>query len=274
MNDAVVWLVLSTSVLLVVLNLGIGVLALWSHRAGLSVTERLITSGELDVYHATWLTRCGYGRTSTATWFRERVASELALRSLTTAGLVHIDARQALIPPPDATEHTDETVAPDHPLTREAWRFVRDSWAAGQPVTVRGLAGHPVFKEACAAHRGRLAGHLPLRRIRLDNHAECAPRAAGWTATGWITLNTCVLMGWHTFGPPGAGPDGMFEKAFAIFALAVGTVFLAALLLVTLHVLIWQAWQDRWPRRLRAHCEALLQRESGTWIPLSQLPVA
>lgn len=86
MNDGVAWLVLSTSGLLVLLNAGIGVLALWSHRSDLRVTERLIASGELDAYHATWLTRCGYSRTWTSTWYREHLAAELALRALTAEG--------------------------------------------------------------------------------------------------------------------------------------------------------------------------------------------
>lgn len=271
MNDGVVWLVLSTSGLLALLNAGIGGLALWSHRSGLRVTERLIASGELDVYHATWLTGSGYSRTGTATWYRERVAAELALRALPTAGLVHADERAGLVPPPGVT-HPEAAAPPEHPLTRAAWRFTHDSWAAGRPVTVKALAGHPAFKTACTAHRERLSGHLPLRRTRLDNNAARAPWAAALITTGWITLNTCLLMATNAFGDPDAGPEG-FERAVALLALAAGTAALAGLVLVVLHVFLWRGWQDRWPRRLRTHCEELLRRESRDWVPLSRIPV-
>lgn len=271
MNDGVAWLVLSTSGLLVLLNTGIGVLALWSHRSALRVTERLIRSGELDVYHATWLTRCGYSRTWTATWYRERVAAELALRALPAAGLVHADERAGLIPPPHAPD-PEAAAPPEHPLTLAAWRFTRDSWAAGHPVTVKALADDPAFKTACTAHRERLSGQLPLRRTRLDNHAERAPWAAALITTGWITLNTCLLMTSNAFGDPDAGPQG-FEKAVALLALTAGTAALAGFVLVVLHVFLWRGWQDRWPRRLRTHCEDLLRRESQHWVPLSRIPV-
>ncbi|MFF2185179.1 hypothetical protein [Streptomyces sp. NPDC058155] len=270
MNDGVVWLVLSTSGLLVLLNAGIGVLALWSHRSGLRVTERLIASGELDVYHATWLTGVGYRRTQTATWYRERVAAELALRALPAAGPAHADEREGLVPPPDATD-PGAAVPPEHPLTLAAWRFTRDARSAGRPVTVKALAEHPAFKTACTAHRERLSGHLPLRRTRLDNNAERAPWAAALIATAWITLNTCLLMASNAFGAPDAGPRG-FERVVALLALAAGTAALAGFILVVLHVLLWRAWQDRWPRKLRTHCADLLRRESHDWVPLTRIP--
>ncbi|MEU0954366.1 hypothetical protein ABZ353_18775 [Streptomyces niveus] len=271
MNDGVVWLVLSTSGLLVLLNAGIGVLALWSHRSGLRVTERLIASGELDVYHATWLTGIGYRGTQTATWYRERVAAELALRALPAAGSAHADDERAgPVPPPDATG-PGAAVPPEHPLTLAAWRFTRDSRSAGRPVTVKALADHPAFKAACTAHRERLSGHLPLRRTRLDNNAGRAPRAAALVATAWITLNTTLLMASNAFGAPDAGPRG-FERVVALLALAAGTAALAGFILVVLHVLLWRAWQDRWPRRLRTHCADLLRRESRDWVPLSDVP--
>ncbi|WP_405615224.1 hypothetical protein OG292_18955 [Streptomyces sp. NBC_01511] len=271
MNNGVVWLVLSTSGLLVLLNAGIGVLALCGHRSDLRVTERLIASGELDVYHAAWLTRCGYSRTWTSTWLRERVAAELALRALPAAGLAHADARDGLVPPPDTTD-PGTAAPPDHPLTLAAWRFTRDSWSAGRPVTVKALADHPAFKTACAAHRERLSDRLPLRRTRLDNRAERAPWAAALIATGWITLNTCLLLGTNAFGGAGTGRPAGFEKAVALLALAAGTASLTALVLVVLHVFLWRAWQDRWPRRLRTHCDDLLRRESRDWVPLSRIP--
>ncbi|TXL91640.1 hypothetical protein [Streptomyces sp. IB2014 016-6] len=270
MNDGVVWLVLSTSGLLVLLNAGIGGLALWSHHSGLRVTERLIASGELDAYHATWLTGVGYRRTQTATWYRERAAAELALRALPAAGPAHADERKGLVPPPDTTA-PGTAVPPEHPLTLAAWRFTRDSWSAGRPVTVKALADHPAFKAACAAHRERLAGHLPPRRTRLDDNAERAPWAAALIATGWITLNTCLLMASNAFGDPGAGPRG-FERIVALLALAVGTAALAGFILVVLHLLLWRAWQDRWPRRLRTHCADLVRHESRDWAPLSRVP--
>ncbi|MFC8825408.1 hypothetical protein ACFT9I_08635 [Streptomyces sp. NPDC057137] len=281
MNDGVVWLVLSTSGLLVLLNAGIGVLALWSHRSDLRVTERLIASGELDVYHATWLTGCGYSRTWTSTWHRERVAAELALRALNAAGLVHTGGQAGLVPPPGGqaglvpppgAPHPADAAPPDHPLTLAAWRFVRDSWSAGRPVTVRALADHPAFKTACTAHRERLSGRLPPRRTRRDNHAERAPWTVALIGAGWISLNTTVLMATDSFGDTSAGPEG-FERAVALLALAVGAAALPALVLVVLHVFLWRAWQDRWPRRLRTHCEELIRRESRDWVPLSRIPV-
>ncbi|MFC8074839.1 hypothetical protein ACFUN8_04805 [Streptomyces sp. NPDC057307] len=271
MNDGVVWLLLSTSGLLVLLNAGIGVLALWSHRSDLRVTERLIASGELDVYHATWLTGCGYSRTWTSTWYRERVAAELALRALDAAGLVRADGQAGLVPPSDAPDPAD-AAPPDHPPTRAAWRFVRDSWSAGRPVTVRALADHPAFRTACAAHRERLSGHLPVRRTRRDNRAERAPWTAALIGAGWISLNTTVLMATDSFGDTGAGPAG-FERVLALLALAAGAAALPALVLVVLHVFLWRAWRDRWPRRLRTHCEELIRRESRDWVPLSRIPV-
>ncbi|GAA1943583.1 hypothetical protein GCM10009837_82030 [Streptomyces durmitorensis] len=168
------WLVLSTSGLLVLLNAGIGILALWSHRAGLQVTERLITSGELDAYHPAWLTRCGYRSTGTSVWYRRLVASEVALRSLSR---------------PDTPERTEPT-PPEHPLTLEAWHYIRDARAAAMSVTEKALAVQPALKTARAIHAQRLTGYLPPRRTRRDDHADRALWAAGLIAAGWGTLST------------------------------------------------------------------------------------
>ncbi|MFF1918695.1 hypothetical protein ACFVYE_45805 [Streptomyces sp. NPDC058239] len=137
--DGVLWLVLSASGLLVILNLGIGALALQCHLGGLRATERLIASGELDVYHATWLIGPAYEQS--VSWGREREAAETALRSLTAAGLVRLDQDARLVP---STEADQEGVqSPEHPLAMEAWQFAFGSWSAGHAVTVRTLAAHP-----------------------------------------------------------------------------------------------------------------------------------
>ncbi|MFD9866395.1 hypothetical protein ACFXI8_01535 [Streptomyces niveus] len=90
-------------------------------------------------------------------------------------------------------------------------------------------------------------------------------------ATAWITLNTTVLMASNAFGDPDARPRG-FERVVALLALAAGTAALAGFILVVLHVLLWRAWQDRRPRRLRTHCADLLRRESRDRVPLSHVP--
>lgn len=134
------WLVLSTSGLLVLLNSGIGILALRNHRTGLRVTERLIASGDVDVYHAKWLTGYGYRES----WARERAgdAARLALQALPASGLAYAETEEGLVPAPDATDQAGAT-PPQHPLTLAAWRFTRDTWAAGNPVTVKALTAHP-----------------------------------------------------------------------------------------------------------------------------------
>ncbi|MET4924594.1 hypothetical protein P3L51_19920 [Streptomyces sp. PSRA5] len=268
MDDRVMWLLLSTSGLLVLLNSGIGILALCNHRTGVRVTERLIASDELDIYHATWLT--GYGYRETWAGHREAGAAGLALRALPAFGLAYAETEEGLVPARDAADREGAT-PPEHPLTLAAWRFTRDTWAAGHPVTVKALTGHPAFKRACAAHRERLSGHLPPRRTRRDDHADRAPRDAGLIAAGWVTLNTCVLMWPITVGNPGAGPERLSEELFGMLALFVGTAFFSLLVLVTVHVRLWSAWWDRWPRRLRAHCEDLIERESRDRVPLSPL---
>ncbi|MWA08245.1 hypothetical protein [Streptomyces sp. BA2] len=63
-----------------------------------AITERLIASGELDVYHAARLTRCGYRGARTSIRYRELVAAE---------------GRRAAMPP-------------EHPLTLKARQFTRE----------------------------------------------------------------------------------------------------------------------------------------------------
>ncbi|MEV8399414.1 hypothetical protein [Streptomyces niveus] len=268
MDDRVMWLVLSTSGLLVLLNSGIGILALRDHRTGLRVTERLIASGDVDVYHAKWLTGYGYRES----WAGERAgdAARLALQALPAAGLAYAETEDGLVPAPDTTDQAGAT-PPEHPLTLAAWRFTRDTWAAGNPVTMKALTAHPPFRKACATHRERLSPLLPPHRTRRDNHAERAPWNAGLIAAGWVTLNTVVLMWPLVVGNPDAGPDGPVEELFGMLALFVGCAFFSPLVFVTLHVQLWRAWQDRWPRRLRIHCEDLIARESQGWVPLSPL---
>ncbi|WP_327365735.1 hypothetical protein [Streptomyces sp. NBC_01217] len=281
--DGVLWLVLSTSGLLVLLNLGIGALALWSYRSGLWATERLLASGEVDVYHATWLIGSGYERS--APWGREREAAETALRSLTGAGLVHLDQDARLVPTAEAdadagagagADCEDEADqqgvrSPEHPLDLEAWQFTFGSWSVGHPVTVEALAAHPAFKTACAAHAERLSGYLPSYRIRHDDRARRAPFAVGLIVAGWLTLGTCLLLGWSVFGEPGTGPGGP-AAVVGVLAATLATAVLSVIVLVALHYFIWQAWQDRWPRRLREHCRDVVQRESRDWLPLSRIP--
>lgn len=262
------WLVLSTSGLLVLLNSGIGILALRNHRTGLRVTERLIASGEVDVYHAKWLTGYGYRET----WARQRAgdAARLALQALPASGLTYAETKEGLVPAPDATDPADAP-PPQHPLTLAAWRFTRDTWAAGNPVTLKALTDHPPFQNACATHWEHLSRLLPPHRRRRDNHADRAPWNAGLIAAGWVTLNTVVLMWPLAVENPDAGPDGLAEELFGMLALLVGCAFLSLLVFVTLHVQLWQKWQDRWPRRLRTHCEDLIERESQGWVALSPL---
>lgn len=83
--DAVAWLAWSTGGLLVVANLGVGGVALWCHRAGRRAAARLIASGELDAYRATWLAGTGYARWAAP--YRQRDAAEIALGELVAAGL-------------------------------------------------------------------------------------------------------------------------------------------------------------------------------------------
>lgn len=262
------WLVLSTSGLLVLLNSAIGVLALWNHRTGLRVTERLIASGEVDVYDATWLTGYGYGEARD----RERAgdAARLAVRALPASSLAYVETKDGLVPAPDATAREGAT-PPEHPLTLAAWRFTRDTWAAGDPVTLKALADHRPFKTACAAHRERLTPLLPPHRTRRDNHADRAPWGAGLIAASWVTVNTVVLMWPIAVDNPDSGPDGLAAELFGVLALFVGSAFLSLLVFVTLHVQVWRAWQDRWPRRLRTYCEDLIERDSQGRSPLSPL---
>ncbi|MFI5621603.1 hypothetical protein [Streptomyces sp. NPDC051567] len=267
--DGVVWLVLSTGVVLVVVNLGVGGVALWSRRTGLRAAERLIASGALDVYHAAWLTGPGYARRGAwaRTWVREADAAETALRSLVAAGLVRLDPDEGLV-----RSGGEGAVPPEHPLTLVAWRFACGAWSAGRPVTVKSLVDHPAFKAACAAHAERLHDCLPAYRTRRDDRAERVPSAAGVIATAWVTLNSWLLTAPLVFGRPGVGPDSTTEKVVGLLAAALGSAALAALLLMTLHIRAWQAWRDRWPRPLRVHCEELIRRESRDWMPLTRLP--
>ncbi|MFG2629600.1 hypothetical protein [Streptomyces sp. NPDC048473] len=266
--DGVWWLVLSTSGLLVILNLGIGALALWSHRGGLRATELLIVSGELDVYHATWLIGPGYEQSTS--WGREREAAETALRSLTAAGLLRLDQDARLVPSTEADQEGVQSA--EHPLVLEAWQFAFGSWSAGHAVTVWALAAHPAFRTACAAHAERLSGYLPSYRTRHDNRARRAPRAAGLIVAGWVTLSTCLLLAWSVFGERDTGPEQGPESVVGVMAATLATAVLSVIVLVALHFFIWQAWQDRWPRRLRAHCQGVVQQESRYWIPLSRIP--
>ncbi|MEU6017024.1 hypothetical protein ABZ826_24120 [Streptomyces sp. NPDC047515] len=162
--NAVASLALGTSGLVVVLNLGIGALALWSHRDGVRATERLIASGELDVYHAAWLIGPGYRRS--APWGREREAAETALRSLIAAGLVRLDEDARLVP--SATTDQAGERPPMHPLALDAGQFTFDSWSTGHPVTVRALTAHPLSKR-------------PVRLMRSGCPATCRRTARGTT---------------------------------------------------------------------------------------------
>ncbi|MFF8914771.1 hypothetical protein ACF08M_15985 [Streptomyces sp. NPDC015032] len=267
--DGVVWLALSTGGLLVMLNLGVGVLALWSHRDGLRATERLIASGELDVYHAAWLTGPGYERS--VAWGREYAAAETALRSLTAAGLVRLSEDDSrLVPAAEADEKS--ALPPEHPLTVEAWQFTFGSWSTGHAVTVRALATHPAFRAACAAHAERLSDYLPPHRTRHDDRARRAPPAAGLIAAGWVTLNAFLVLVRSVFGEAGTGTEWSPENVVGVIAATLATAALAVIVLVSSHVFVWQGWQDRWPRRLRAHCRNVIRRESHGWIPPSHLP--
>ncbi|WP_329122123.1 hypothetical protein [Streptomyces sp. NBC_01465] len=263
----VVWLAVSTGGLLVVLNLGIGGLALSSRRAGLRAAERLLASGELDAYHAAWLLGPGFRRSEPRQ--RERTAAEMAMRSLLDAGLVRrdpdirtspeirldpavwLDAYQPLV----AAEELDPegVTPPEHPLELEAWRFARASWSAASPVTVKALADHPTFKTACKAHTERLSGYLPLHRTRRDNRAGRAPWTAGLITAGWIAVNTCVLLADRVHR------EGL-EKVDGVVGATIGTAALSGFLAVTFHVVAWRGWRDRWPQQLRAHCQALMRR--------------
>ncbi|MEU9619441.1 MULTISPECIES: hypothetical protein [unclassified Streptomyces] len=267
--DGVVWLVLSTGGLLVLLNLGIGVLALWSHRESLRATERLIASGELDVYHAAWLTGPGYERS--APWGRECEAAETSLRSLAGAGLVRLDEGDSRFVP---VAEADEKGAPppEHPLTLEAWQFTFGSWSTGHAVTVRALATHPAFQAACAAHAERLSGYLPPHRTSRDDRARRAPPAAGLIAAGWVTLNTFLVLVRSVFGEAGTGTGWDPERVVGVIAATLATAALAVIVLMSSHVFVWQGWQDRWPRRLRAHCRSVIERESRGRVPPSRLP--
>ncbi|MBO0512090.1 hypothetical protein [Streptomyces beijiangensis] len=271
----------STSGLLVVLNLGIGGLALSSRRAGLRATDRLIASGELDAYHAAWLLGPGFRRSEP--WYRERTAAETAVRSLQAAGLVRLDpeirtspeirldpaiwldANQPLVPEAELDQAHAEP--PDHPLALETWHFALDSWSAGRPVTVKALTDHPAFKTACTAHAERLSSYLPPHRTRRDNRAERAPWTAGLITAGWITVNTCVLLADKVFGDHDSGPDGGFDEVDGIVAATLGTAALSAFLVVTFHVVVWRRWRDRWPERLRTYCQAMIQRGTRESVP-------
>ncbi|MCX4681144.1 hypothetical protein OG413_38735 [Streptomyces sp. NBC_01433] len=284
--NGVVWLVLSTSGLLVALNLGIGGLALSSYRTGSRTADRLIASGELDEYHAAWLLGPGFRRSDP--WQRECAAAEMAVRSLITAGLVRLDLDGRTSPEiqldpavwldpdqpllPSAELDQEVAVVPEHPLALEAWRFARDSWSAGRPVTVKALTAHPAFKTACRAHSEQVSGYLPLHRTRRDNRADRAPWAAGLIAAGWITVNTCVLLARKVSGERGIGAEGGYEKFDKVLAATLGTAALSGFLLVTFHVLVWRAWQDRWPQRLRTHCQAMVRQGPETRSPLSRPP--
>lgn len=284
--NGVVWLVVSTSGVLAVLNLGIGGLALSSYRAGSRTADRLIASGELDEYHAAWLLGPGFRRSDPRE--REWAAAEMAVRSLIAAGLasldpegrtspeirldpaVWLDPNQPLLPLAGLDQEV--AVPPEHPLVLEAWRFARDSWSAGRPVTVKALTDHPAFKVACRAHAELVSGYLPLHRTRRDNRADRAPWAVGLIAAGWITVNTCVLLARKASGTHGVGAEGGFEKIDKVVAATLGTAALSGFLLVVFHVLVWRAWQDRWPQRLRTHCQAMIRRGSESRSSLSRPP--
>ncbi|MFI6727045.1 hypothetical protein [Streptomyces atratus] len=203
-------------------------------------------------------------------WAREREAAETALRSLTAAGLVRLDQDERLVPSADADQ--EGVRSPEHPLALEAWQFTFGSWTAGHAVTASTLAAHPVFKTACGAHAERLSGYLPSYRTRHDNRARRAPLTAGLIVAGWITLSTCLLLAWSVFGEPDTGPEQGLESVVGVMAATLATALLSVVVLVPLHFFIWQAWQDRWPRRLRAHCQSMVQHESRDRIPLSRIP--
>lgn len=271
--DAVTWLVVSTGGLLVVLNLGIGGLALSGHRAGLRAAERLIASGELDAYHAAWLLGPGYGLTSS--WRRERAAAETAVRELTAAGLVRPapgrwrSAGEPLLP--EGELDLERAVDPEHPLALGAWRVVREAWSEDRTVTVKSLTDHLAFKAACRAHAGRLSGYLPRYRTRRDSRADSAPWAAGLLTAGWLTVNTCVLLV-RRVQDADYRPEGGFAKFDAVLGATLGAAVLSSFVLVMCHVLAWQSWQDRWPERLRAHCRAVVEQGSRDAAPLRDRP--
>lgn len=57
-----------------------------------------------------------------------------------------------------------------------------------------------------------------------------------------------------------------------LLAATLGIAALSGILLVPGHYVLWLRWQNRWPPELLDHCEALAERESGAWVPLSELP--
>ncbi|MEU6017023.1 hypothetical protein ABZ826_24115 [Streptomyces sp. NPDC047515] len=74
------------------------------------------------------------------------------------------------------------------------------------------------------------------------------------------------------FGEAGTGPEQGPESVIGVLAATLATSMLSAVGLVASHYFSRQRWQDRWPRRLRAHCREVVQRESRDWIPLPRIP--
>ncbi|MFD9721448.1 hypothetical protein [Streptomyces sp. NPDC059076] len=275
--DGVAWLVWSTVALLVLVNLGIGGLALWSYRSGRRVTQRLLATDELDVYHATWLSGPGYG--SSAQWSRRDTGAEVALRSLIADGLVRLDTDAGIVPHEETAPQTAPRTAPqtatppEHPITREAWRFTRAAWSEARPVTVKALIADPAFTSVCTSHAERLAGQLPAYRTGYADLRDRTLFGAGLIGAGWITLNTCFLLVRTVFlGESDAPPHEDPELLMGVMTATLGTAVLSLVLLVPLHFAVWNGWQDRWPQQLRKHCQTLLRQESRDWVPLMQIP--
>ncbi|MEU3062628.1 hypothetical protein AB0P12_13645 [Streptomyces subrutilus] len=253
------WLAWSTGGLLVVANLGVGGVALWCHRAGRRAAARLIASGELDAYRATWLAGTGYARWAAP--YRQRDAAEIAMGELVAAGLPVVGEGGAPLTsggPGRVAEEATGAVA--HPLVREAWAYVRAAPGPVTAVTARELAADPAFARACTAHANGLSGYLPGYRTRRDDLQRRAPRTAAWITTGWVTAAGTVLLARLAAGTADARGAGAVEVFLSVVAAALGTAALSGLLLLTGHHVLWLRWQNRWPRTLRDHCAAVAAR--------------
>ncbi|MCM2388736.1 hypothetical protein [Streptomyces albipurpureus] len=256
--------------LVVLLNMGIGGLALWSYRTHRRAAERLMASDVLDAYHAAWLLGSGFG--AEASRRRESDAAEMALEALVSAGSVQLDQGGDLV----LTEGGDQAraVSSAHPLERVAWRFSRDALAAGSTVTVEGLAAHSHFRTACVTHSGQLAEYLPSRHWRHDDLGGLVPMVAGLIAAGWFTVNTCLVMVLafrdETDWSDSEDASGVIG---GVMFLTLLTAVISAIVLMVLHMSLWLWWKRRWPRRLRRYCRALVhQRTGGGTLPPTPHP--